>query len=184
MNSVFLDDVFSFLVLAFIVLVMKPISRQCAQWSCQSVSCFRVFNATDPGMSLAPASDHLPASLPSATLEPATRPSSTSGTSQHQFLSLAPYYRLTMNSKIPQNYSTKVEAAFNFLVTLHWPASYTYHTGLLFPPQQHNSGGHGPQFQGIGREELGCWASLEKEKPGQRLHLFPGCTEAISSWVG
>lgn len=115
MNSVF-NDIFSFLVLVFIFLVMKPISRQCTQWSCQSVSCFNSIDATDAGMSLAPASDHPLASLSSATLEPATQPSLTSGTSQHQLLSLALYYRLTMNSKIPQNYSTKVKAAFNCLV--------------------------------------------------------------------
>ncbi|KAF3824590.1 hypothetical protein GH733_009924 [Mirounga leonina] len=47
-------------------------------------------------------------------------------TSQHPILSLAPYYQSTMSSQIHQNYSTKVEAAINYLVNMHRQASYIY----------------------------------------------------------
>ncbi|KAB0392560.1 hypothetical protein E2I00_012986, partial [Balaenoptera physalus] len=53
-------------------------------------------------------------------------------TSQHHFLSLAPYYPSTMSSQIHQNDSIQVEAAINRLVNTHLRASCTH----LFPPHR------------------------------------------------
>ena len=84
-------------------------------------------DATDPGMSLPPASHHPPTFFfQLQSLESATQLSSVTKTSRHHFLSLTPYYRSTMGSQIRQNHFTEVEAAVHHLVNKYLQASYTY----------------------------------------------------------
>ncbi|KAJ8788578.1 hypothetical protein J1605_005309 [Eschrichtius robustus] len=81
---------------------------------------------TGPGTPFAPASDQAPTFLQSQPSEPTTELSSATGTSQHHFSSLAPYYSSTMSSQIRQNYSTEVEVTVHGLVNLHLQAFNTY----------------------------------------------------------
>ncbi|KAJ8790542.1 hypothetical protein J1605_004515 [Eschrichtius robustus] len=69
------------------------------------------------------------ATQPPHTLQPlesATQLPSATGTNEHHFWRLTPYYQSTLSSQIRQNYSTEVEVAVNRLVNLHLQALYTY----------------------------------------------------------
>ncbi|XP_007466326.1 PREDICTED: ferritin light chain-like [Lipotes vexillifer] len=88
---------------------------------------FSCLDGTDPGTPLAPASHQPPTFIfQSQPLESAAQLSLASGTSQHHFLSLAPYYRSTTSSQIHQNCSTDVEAVSNCPVNMHLWDSHTY----------------------------------------------------------
>lgn len=82
--------------------------------------------------------------------EPSSQPSSTPGTRQHHFLSLAHICQSTLSSQICQNYSTEVEAAINRLVNMHLQTSFTCLSGILFRLQGCGLRGCGPLLPWVG----------------------------------
>ncbi|MCI3727308.1 hypothetical protein MQC61_23735, partial [Escherichia coli] len=92
-----------------------------------SVSCFNsVWTEQTQGRPLLQPPTTLQPFFQSQPSDSASQLSSVSGTSQHHFLSLAPYCRPAMSSQVRQNYSTEVEAFVNRLINMHLQASYTY----------------------------------------------------------
>ena len=85
--------------------------------------------------------------------EPSSQPSSTPGTRQHHFLSLAHICQSTMSSQIRQNYSTKVEAAINRLVNMHLRTSSPASPGFYFDCKDVASEGVGHFFHELAEDK-------------------------------
>ncbi|XP_068392826.1 pyroglutamyl-peptidase 1 isoform X1 [Eschrichtius robustus] len=109
----------------------------------------------------------------SQSSESATQLSSVTGTSQHRFSRLTPYYRSTMSSQIHQNYSTEVEAAINRLVNTHLWVSYTYLSlGFYFDPDDVALEGVGHFFLELAEEKCEgseCLLKMQNQRGGRAL---------------
>ena len=96
-----------------ILIILKITQRQCTGRSLD-ISCYSsvCLHGTDPGMPLAPGSNHPPTSFPVTTFGISQLPWA-SRACQHHFLSLVLYYQLAVSSQIHQSCYTKMENMVN-----------------------------------------------------------------------
>ncbi|OWK09514.1 hypothetical protein Celaphus_00005918 [Cervus elaphus hippelaphus] len=117
--------------------------------------------------------------------ESVTQRSVITWTSQHHWLTLTPYSRLTVNSQLHQNYSIELEAAISHVVNMRMRAPTPPYLWASISTVTMWFCRRWPLFLQIGQGAAGRQAvPLQTAKPAQQPRPLTGYAEAISRCVG